>query len=214
MNVSWYRRTAAVCGVLLIGVASPAQAQPRPSESTGVSQYFVNCASCHEAVDGHAPKTGVLKQMTPERILESLTTGTMRTQAANVSETDRVLIAEWLGGRKLDLGLAGAAEKMPNVCSAHPPVSNLGAPGWNGWGVDLVNSRRQTAAAAGLSPGQVSRLELKWAFGMPGATALYELAEKLDLIVDRQGRVGVLRSAACVEMTASPTRCSATSRPS
>ncbi len=27
--------------------------------------------------------------------------------------------------------------------------------------------------AAGLSPGQVSRLTLKWAFGFPGATALY-----------------------------------------
>lgn len=173
MSVAWFHRSPAVGLAFVIGMASLVQAQPRPSESTGVSQYFVNCASCHEAVDGHAPKTGVLKQMTPERILESLTTGTMRTQAAAVSDADKVLIAEWLGGRKLDLGLAGAAEKMPNVCSAHPPVSNLDAPGWNGWGVDLVNSRRQTAAAAGLSPGQVSRLELKWAFGMPGATALY-----------------------------------------
>ena len=35
------------------------------------------------------------------------------------------------------------------------------------------NSRFQRGAAAGLSPGQVSRLQLKWAFGFPGATALY-----------------------------------------
>ena len=35
------------------------------------------------------------------------------------------------------------------------------------------NSRAQPAAAAGLSPGQVSRLALKWTFGFPGATALY-----------------------------------------
>jgi polyvinyl alcohol dehydrogenase (cytochrome) len=174
MNVLRYRRAAGAGLVLLMtGAASLAEAQPRPSESTGVSQYFTNCASCHEATDGHAPKTSVLKQMTPERILESLTTGTMRTQAENVSDIDRQLIAEWLGGRKLDLGLVGSAEKMPNVCSVHPPVRDLGAPAWNGWGVDLVNSRRQTASAAGLSPGQVSRLELKWAFGIPGATALY-----------------------------------------
>ena len=49
------------------------------SESTGVAQYFVNCARCHESSEVHtAPRTSVLKRMTPERILESLTTGTMR----------------------------------------------------------------------------------------------------------------------------------------
>ena len=47
------------------------------------------------------------------------------------------------------------------------------APAWNGWGVDYRNSRFQPGAAAGLTPGQVSRLQLKWAFGFPGATALY-----------------------------------------
>ena len=57
--------------------------------------------------------------------------------------------------------------------SSNPPVRSLTAPGWNGWGVDPKNSRSQTASAAGLSPGQVSRLTLKWAFGFPGATALY-----------------------------------------
>src|SRR4030095_7183326 len=43
----------------------------------------------------------------------------------------------------------------------------------NGWGNDLRNTRSQTATAAGLTPAQVSRLQLKWAFGFPGATALY-----------------------------------------
>ena len=52
-------------------------------------------------------------------------------------------------------------------------VRESDAPAWNGWGVDYRNSRFQPAAAAGLSPGQVSRLQLKWAFGFPGATALY-----------------------------------------
>ena len=144
------------------------------SESTGVNQYFSNCASCHEATDpGHqAPSTAVLKQMTPERILEVLTTGSMRSNAANVSDQDKRLIAEWLSGRKLDTDAVGAAEKMPNQCATHPPV-DLTTPAWNGWGVDYQNSRSQPASAAGLSPGQVARFQLKWAFGFPGATALY-----------------------------------------
>ena len=114
------------------------------SESTGLGQYFNNCASCHEGTDPtahQAPTTAALKQMTPERILDVLTTGAMRTNAANVSDQDKRLIAEWLGGRKLDTDLTGAAEKMPNQCTTHPPVRNLSAPAWNGWGVDYQNSR-------------------------------------------------------------------------
>ena len=152
--------------------AASASAQ---SESAGVNQYFTNCASCHESNDpGHqAPKTAVLKRMTPERILEAMTTGSMRTAAAAVSDQDKRLIAEWVAGRKLDTDLVGAAAKMPNACASHPQVRESNAPAWNGWGVDYRNSRFQPGAAAGLSPGQVSRLQLKWAFGFPGATALY-----------------------------------------
>jgi polyvinyl alcohol dehydrogenase (cytochrome) len=111
--------------------------------------------------------------MPPERILEAMTTGSMRNAAAAVSDQDKRLIAEWVGGRKLDADLVGAAEKMPNACASHPQVRESNAPAWNGWGVDYRNSRFQPGAAAGLSPGQVSRLQLKWAFGFPGATALY-----------------------------------------
>src|SRR5437762_13703812 len=89
------------------------------SESTGVGQYFNNCASCHEGNDpGHqAPLTGVLKQMTPEHIYEVLTTGAMRANAEAVSDQDKRLIAEWLGGRHIDTDSVVAAEKMPNQCA-------------------------------------------------------------------------------------------------
>jgi polyvinyl alcohol dehydrogenase (cytochrome) len=43
-------------------------------------------------------------------------------------------------------------------------------PRWNGWGADLNNSRFQPAAMAGLTQDQVPRLQLKWAFGFPGAS--------------------------------------------
>ena len=102
-----------------------------------------------------------------------MTTGSMRNMAAALNDQDKRLIAEWVGGRKLDTDLVGAAGKMPNACASHPPVRESNLPAWNGWGVDYRNSRFQPGAAAGLSPGQVSRLQLKWAFGFPGATALY-----------------------------------------
>ncbi len=165
-------RAAGLTAALVLG-AHGAAAQGL-SESTGVNQYFANCAKCHEGTESaEAPRTSVLKQMTPEHIYENLTTGSMRTTAASVSDPDKRLIAEWLGGRKMDTDLIGAAEHMPNPCATHPAVRRLDGPGWNGWGVDVRNTRAQSAAAAGLSPGQVSRLVLKWAFGFPGATSLY-----------------------------------------
>jgi polyvinyl alcohol dehydrogenase (cytochrome) len=115
----------------------------------------------------------VLKQMTPEHVLDVLTSGSMRSTAAALSDQDKRLIAEWVGGRKIDADAVGSAEKMTNVCPTHSPVRESNAPAWNGWGADLRNTRSQTAASAGLTPAQVSRLQLKWAFGFPGATALY-----------------------------------------
>src|SRR5436190_9155244 len=145
------------------------------SESAGVAQYFNNCASCHESTDAahQAPRTAILKQMTPHHVLDVLINGSMRSNAAALSDADKRLIAEWVGGRKIDNESVGAADKMTNLCTSHAPLRESSASAWNGWGADLRNTRSQTAAAAGLTPAQISRLQLKWAFGFPGATALY-----------------------------------------
>jgi polyvinyl alcohol dehydrogenase (cytochrome) len=146
----------------LIVCASPVAAAAQ-SESAGVTQYFNNCASCHESTDSarQAPRTAVLKQMTPEHVLDVLANGSMRSNAAALSDGDKRLIAEWVGGRKIDNESVGAADNMSNVCSSHPPVRESTASAWNGWGADLRNTRFQTAAAAGLTPAQISRLQLK-----------------------------------------------------
>src|SRR4051812_40184398 len=97
--------------VLASAMVLPAVAVAQ-SESAGVAQYFNNCASCHESVDPahQAPRTSVLKQMTPEHVLDVLTSGSMRSNAAALSDADRRLIAEWVGGRKIDNDSVGAAE--------------------------------------------------------------------------------------------------------
>ncbi|HEX5432001.1 MAG TPA: PQQ-binding-like beta-propeller repeat protein, partial [Bryobacteraceae bacterium] len=53
-------------------------------------------------------------------------------------------------------------------CPANPPMKALDSgPAWNGWGVDISNTRFQPAKAAGLKAGDVPKLKLKWAFGYP-----------------------------------------------
>jgi polyvinyl alcohol dehydrogenase (cytochrome) len=67
--------------------------------------------------------------------------------------------------------LAGAA--WAQTCPSRTPIGDIaGKPAWNGWGVDVQNSRFQPAKGAGLSATQLGSLQLKWAFGIPGAKAV------------------------------------------
>jgi polyvinyl alcohol dehydrogenase (cytochrome) len=175
-------------------------AQVRLSESTGVNLFKNNCTSCHgNPPVENAPTEAVIKQMPPERIYDAITTGAMKNMAAKLSDDEKRLLAEYMGGRKIDKADAGDAKNMPNLCPSHPAVKDLSAPAWNGWG-DLSNTRFQPAKAAGLTAGQVSRLKLKWTFGFPGATALYG-----ETIVD--GRVYVSSNAGYVYSLDAATGC-------
>src|SRR5215475_3029222 len=166
-----YRISSASSILLLLW--SPRLPAQRLSESTGVNLFKNNCTKCHGITPvEHAPTEATIKQMPPERIYAAITTGSMKENAAALSDSDKRLLAEYMGGRKLDNEDAGEMKNMPNACADHPPVTNAAAPSWNGWG-DLSNTRFQPAPAAGLTAGQVSRLKLRWAFGFPGATALY-----------------------------------------
>ena len=56
-------------------------------------------------------------------------------------------------------------------CGGTP--SNKNSPSWNGYGVDLANSRFQPAKFAGITGADVSKLKLKWAFGFPSVTTSF-----------------------------------------
>jgi polyvinyl alcohol dehydrogenase (cytochrome) len=136
-----------------------------------------HCFSCHGSPgpDSRAPNREALQQLTPERVLAALTTGAMAEVANQAGLTDgqKRGLALAVSGRPLGSGV-GAASAMKNKCSTPSPLGDLAAgPGWNGWSPDDENARFQSAAAAGLTVEQLSKLKLKWAFGFPGATAMY-----------------------------------------
>jgi polyvinyl alcohol dehydrogenase (cytochrome) len=77
------------------------------------------------------------------------------------------------GTWKALLWVASLGTAFAQQCASNAPLGDLAAkPAWNGWGVDIQNTRFQPAKDAGLSPAQVSRLKLKWAFGIPDAKAV------------------------------------------
>jgi len=129
----------------------------------GKALFAANCAMCHaEGGDARAPLPEVLRQRPNESIVVALEAGAMRSQGARLTAAGRRAVADYLSPKT-------AASEQPvreNSCSPGPhPLASLN--GWNGWGVDLVNSRLQTTAAAGLRAEDIPKLKVKWAFGLP-----------------------------------------------
>ena len=88
--------------------------------------------------------------MTPEKIYESLTTGSMKEKSEGISDPQKRRIAEFLSGRPMESSPAGDAKNMPNKCTQNPAMTDPAASaGWNGWGNDNSNTRFQTAAPLG-----------------------------------------------------------------
>ncbi len=146
-----------------------APASSRSESSTiGKALYVKSCAVCHELGTLPLLNRFVLKGMSASYIVLALTDGMMRTQAARLNAGEREAIAEYLTGESVVK--VGTAPPAQGQCSQKTSF-NAKALGWNGWGVDLENTRFQPDA--GLATEQIPRLKLKWAFGYPGNFAAY-----------------------------------------
>jgi len=155
-------------GILLTGVL-PDRAE-EALNSRGEALYRTRCASCHEGGVARAPDTNALRQFRPERMSFALMFGMMSQQGRDLSQGEIRDIVRYLVG-------ASPEQQQPlpdSQCGERGPVlADASLPRWNGWGVDIAQHRFQPAAMAQLSPDNVPRLKLKWAFGFPGDTKAY-----------------------------------------
>src|SRR5262245_62004997 len=61
-----------------------------PGTENGIAVFQTQCVSCHGNPNvERAPSPSALREMSPERILDALTTGVMKEQAAKLSDQDR-----------------------------------------------------------------------------------------------------------------------------
>lgn len=153
---------------------------PRPVQSSGTESGFAvfqtHCMGCHgnPAMADRAPSPAALRQMSPERIYEALTTGPMKSQGSSLTEDQKRMTAIFMSGRTFGSALQGDAAKMPNRCEANPPLADPSSgPSWIGWSPSVTNTRFQSAKDAGLTPDQVPNLKLKWAFGYPTGVSAF-----------------------------------------
>jgi polyvinyl alcohol dehydrogenase (cytochrome) len=154
-------------GILsLVSLACP----PAFSQQSGAALYFKSCAQCHEqgSQEVRAPTRGVMAAMTADAILRAMESGVMATVSKDISQADKVAIAQFMSGKRVEQKL-GALPDGGRCHETAAPAPALDGPQWNGWGNDLTNSRFQSAAATAITPENVQNLKLKWAFGFQGA---------------------------------------------
>lgn len=144
-----------------------------PGTEQGWATFQTRCASCHGNPNvARAATPDAIRLMTPERIYDALTTGSMQAQSQGLSDVQKKGVAEFMAGRPLGSTRVGHAKNMPNQCKANPALTDPAqGPSWIGWGNGLANTRSQTAAAAGLTAADIPRLRLKWAFGYPAGVS-------------------------------------------
>lgn len=170
--------------LFVLAATLPLVLTPSVSAAQGLLQtmqvFESRCAQCHGSAMApvtddavRAPSRAMLAALTPERVLDALTTGSMQANAKGLSDNIKKAVAEFLTGRPIGSAASGAASTMKNQCAAKPAGNLMAGPSWIGWGNDLNNTRAQTAANAGLTADQVPTLALKWSFGFPNGSSAF-----------------------------------------
>lgn len=186
--------TLTAAGLAALGLSALAQTQteepqPLPEEEATLTGgrpdimapppakqlYERRCAICHLDIDPGlvlngrvVPNAATLKAMQASKVYESMAHGKMMPQSEGISDRDMRGIAELITGKKMEGSGDTLIAAMTGNCRNNPPMRDpAGSAGWNGWSPKPDNARHQTTAAAGLRAGDVPKLKLKWAFGLP-----------------------------------------------
>lgn len=167
-----YTQPAPISGIseetfdkLLIGLG-------RDKRSTKGKKLFINhCAHCHTSATAmKTPGFVTLGATNANAIFISLETGKMSIQGAALSKEEKIDLAEWLTGTKMNTDVS-----MPEsvFCQADTPVLPVDVqPDWSGWGKNLASTGFQSLASGGIPKDKIGDLELKWAFALPNVSAM------------------------------------------
>jgi len=146
---------------------SASQQQAATTSTEGEALYKQKCAVCHDEPQDRVPPLFLIRRRSAEDVIMTLTSGSMKQQAAGLSAEQIRALAIHLTGKQpgppIDLSLGA------NRCAAAPKPISLKGPRWNGWGFDLDNSRFQPNP--GIKAEDVPKLKVKWAWAHPGPMA-------------------------------------------
>ena len=110
--------SAAVAAVLLFVSAPPSAAGNDGPPSVPASQLYGQfCSTCHDHPKERIPARDIIARRTPDEVMQILTNGVMRAQAAGLNMNDRVAVATFVTGK----APTGNLVKVPetNLCTEH-----------------------------------------------------------------------------------------------
>lgn len=162
---------AALGAGLGFGQLANAQA-PDDAPTPGKLVYDQYCASCHDKPEpgSRAAPIGNLRKMSAQTLTTVLTTGVMKPMGDQLSRRQMRELVEYLAAPAGPLGTEWIETAM--CAPGQREVDVSGKPAQLGFGVDLDNSRRMSAAQAGLKTKDVADLEVAWAFAFPRTSSL------------------------------------------
>ena len=187
---SMVMRARTAVALVFMSVTAWGAVSDGPPSAPGSKLYEQFCGSCHDHPQGRIPARDVIARRSPEEVMQAMTNGVMRAQAAGLNMNDRVAVATFVTGQ-------APADKMTavpegNLCVSHGNAAISAGSSWNGWGRDLDNSRYQPEP--GLIAANVPHLKVKWAFGYR-ATYIYGQPTVVDgrvYVTNSSGRVYAL----------------------
>jgi polyvinyl alcohol dehydrogenase (cytochrome) len=144
----------------------PAALHAQTNAPDGAAVFARACATCHKPGQSEVPAPEVLRTLTPESIVNSLTNGKMSVQGSSLTAAERAAVAQFLTGR----GGRGIDDRV-ECESLHGSHANdrSGACA----GLDGLGQRRHQlpqCSAGRFSAADLPKLKLKWAFAYQGAS--------------------------------------------
>src|SRR5512145_1504085 len=114
------------------GAPSPAppQQQPRPSDPASAQIYQERCAMCHENPQDRVPPRFLIARRSAEDVIQTLSIGSMKQQAAGLTADQIRALAVYLTGKQP--GAPVQANLDANRCSGTGKPITLNGPQWNG----------------------------------------------------------------------------------
>ncbi len=190
------KRMQVAAAVLAAAVLSTASA----AFADGAALFDEHCASCHAASVPRAPHLALLGELPYDTLLAAMTSGSMREQAAALSDDDRKAVAAYLTRNQ-----PATTSAKVGFCDA-PLTADIELESrYAGWSTDLRNTRSLDATAAGMTSVDVGRLELRWAFAYPNANRARSqplVIGSLVVVGSQDGTVYALdRSSGCARWT-------------
>src|SRR5438105_2423601 len=129
---------AASVGAGLVGAAVAMMIAVAGAQAPdGAAIFARDCASCHDGnPTSRTPSPDILRQRSPEAILNALTAGGMRPQGGRLSGAERRAVAEYLSGRPLGGDMTGASMGR---CTEAATFALANAQAWPGWSARPTN---------------------------------------------------------------------------